>query len=540
MRVYSAEEMRELDRRTVEEAGVPSLILMENAGRAVATAALVCILSADGEDRQTAGDMRRLAPLAAGPPEFSDVWDARVIVVAGTGNNGGDGLVAARHLLDQGIECGIVLAGPVEEITGDARVNLEALIRREANFYEYREEALDAIEYADVIVDALYGTGLRGEMPKEARGFVRAINSSDAQVVAVDIPSGVNADTGKTCEDAVYADVTVTFAALKPGLLMYPGASFAGEVVVADIGIPPALVNMNAERARCIITADEVAAIIGNRMPDSHKGSHGHAGLFAGSTGMVGAAAMSGEAAALAGAGLTTVVTPGGQYPILAARTSAECMTLPIGAGDAFCAEDVDAAIGAASRFDAVAIGCGIGRSEGTQEFVRQLAARLDRRFVLDADGLWALGRDAAKILSEAADRVVLTPHPGEMARLLGTDVVWVQSNRLEAAERAAGEFGCVCVLKGARTIVAHPWGETFFNLTGNHGLAKGGSGDVLTGIIVSFLAQGIPPLDAAVAGVWAHGRAADFAAEGRAKRTISAPDTAAALSEVFRLLGRD
>ena len=158
-------------------------------------------------------------------------------------------------------------------------------------------------------------------------------------------------------------------------------------MVVAGIGIPPTLVNMTAERARYIITADEAAGIISKRMPDSHKGSHGHAGLFAGSTGMVGAAAMSGEAAALAGAGLTTVVTPGGQYPILASRTSAECMTLPIGAGDAFCAEDVDAALSAASRFDAVAIGCGIGRSEGTQEFVRQLASRLDRRFVLTRTG---------------------------------------------------------------------------------------------------------------------------------------------------------
>ncbi len=538
MRIIGAEEMREIDRRACADLGVPSLSLMENAGKAVALAAWSLLQSFTNPEgtTQTSPALECLDDVGREPS--LDQTDFRVVVVCGTGNNGGDGFVAARHLANWGIDCTTLVAGAVGKIQGDALVNYEALRKRGlpvASIEGLNQLAL--LAEADLIIDGLLGTGMRGDLMELARDVVAAMNSSDAPVLSIDIPSGIHTDTGAILGDAVRANVTVTFATPKPAHVLHPGSEYSGSVVVADIGVPAPLIHTCSTRGQFIITPDHIASVIPVRPRDSHKGVYGHAGILAGSTGMVGAARMAAHACSSAGAGLTTVAIPSSQY-IAVATGLTECMTLPIGENaDFFKVSMVEQAMEAVSQWDALAIGCGLGQQETTNEFVRQLLRRITIPAVVDADGLNALGQDAARILQGNTGQTILTPHPGEMARLLGTDASWVQSNRIEAATGAADDFGTICVLKGANTIVAEPHGHLFFNLTGNVGLAKGGSGDTLTGIIVSLLAQGLEPIDAACAGVWMHGKCADFVAEHKAEATILASDCVERLSDVYHLL---
>ncbi|MCC6484221.1 MAG: NAD(P)H-hydrate dehydratase [Armatimonadetes bacterium] len=535
MRVLSADEMRQMDRRSAEEFGVASLVLMENAGRSVARSVWE-LLHAGASEAVASPTLSALHD--AGTLQISSEAHGRVAVVCGTGNNGGDGFVAARYLVSWGLKCTVLLSGSEDKLTGEALANYNALKSLGVAIHTISgQRQYSALRDADVVVDALFGTGLRGELSETATEIVQAMNGSGVPVICIDIPSGVHTDTGQTLGEAVQADVTVTFAAPKPAHLLFPGAALCGRTVVADIGIPSALMNAAAPHAKFLLTPGDVARMIPQRRPNDHKGTFGHAGIFAGSIGLMGAAEMAARSCLATGAGLTSVATPSRQHPILAGKLT-EAMTVPLGKdASVFGVEDVDAALQASQTWDAVAIGCGIGRDPGTVEFVREFVAGLDFPVVIDADGLNALAGKTEETLRRYGQCAVLTPHPGEMARLLGTDVSAVQSNRLEVAAEAADEFGAVCVLKGAHTIVAEPHGRCWFCVTGNVGLAKGGSGDMLTGIIVALLAQGLPPVDAACAGVWIHGKAADIAAGYKAPAAILATDCIAAISDVYRFL---
>lgn len=535
MRVVSVEEMRQMDRRASEEFGVSSLVLMENAGRAVARVAWDIL--------HGSGDAPLLSPTLnllheAGTLLRKPASSGSAALVCGTGNNGGDALVAARYLSNWGVQCTALLAGPEQKLKGDALASYQALQKLGVPVHEMSgQRQYQALRDADVVVDGLFGTGLRGELDEDAADIVGLINSAQAPVVSVDIPSGVQGDTGQVSGPAVQADVTVTFAAPKPAHLIFPGAGLSGRVVVGDIGIPVALMQAASPRAKFLLTRDGVAEMLPKRPEDAHKGTFGHAGILAGSPGLMGAAEMAARSCLAAGAGLTTVATPSAQYPVLAAKLT-EAMTFAVGVDEErFGPGHIDQALEQAEAWDAVAIGCGIGRDPGTFEFVRRFVAEASKPLVIDADALNALAGHAETTPKGSRPAAVLTPHPGEMARLIGTDVESVQSNRVEAATRAADDLGAVCVLKGAHTIVAAPHGRAWFCVTGNAGLAKGGSGDTLTGIIVALLAQGLSPVDAACAGVWIHGKAADLAVENKAPAALLASDCIRAVSDVYRFL---
>lgn len=541
MRVLSADQCREIDRRSAEEFGVPSLLLMENAGRAVARIAHGYLANLLRDDSSTTSPAYLwLDSIATGAPaDLRPAPGARIAIVCGTGNNGGDGFAAARHLANWGFELDVFLAGDPGKISGDAAVNYQAVLKRGIAVNPAEGDGFrEALKNADLILDALLGTGLRGEVMEQAATVIESMLDSGAPVISVDIPSGLHSDTGEVLGVAVYAEITVTFGAVKPGHLLHPGSQHTGRLLVADIGIPTPLLNVNEARGRNIITPQMVRDILPMRPDYSHKGNFGHTGIVAGSVGFSGAACLAALGARAAGSGLTTAAVPEGAYPVVASKLL-DCMASPTGRGASFGKEDAQQVLEMAERWDSVAIGCGMGNTESVREFITELMAGLDIPYVLDADGLNVLGEDAERILRNNCDKGVITPHPGEMARLLGTTVDWVQSNRLEAVGRAADDFGVVCVLKGAHTLIAEPYGRTFFNLTGNSGLAKGGSGDVLAGMIAGLLAQGLSPVEAAVAGAWMHGQSADIAAERVARASMTPEDVIDCLSDVFSILDR-
>ena len=508
MRLVTAQQMRELDRRAAAEGGVPSLLLMENAGRGVFNVACGMLGSTGGK---------------------------RVAVIAGKGNNGGDGYVAAGHLANAGMDVRVYLIGDPAEIKGDAATNLENVRRgRIPLTVVAKREDIPCLREYDLIVDALLGTGIRGEVVGLATKAIAAINSAECPVLAVDVPSGIDADTGGICGVCVKADTTVTFALPKLGLLLYPAAEFVGELTVVEIGIPEAILDDSGSKVS-LATPEFVVERIPERAPDAHKGTFGHLAVLAGSVGMTGAAAMAAEAALRAGVGLVTVGVPESLNDILEVKLT-EAMTLPIpqGAGRHFGLDSVEPALELVARCDAVAIGPGIGRDPETIRFVHDILPRITKPLVIDADGLNALAEDVSTFAKLQAPAVI-TPHPGELARLLGTDAAAIQSKRLEIAVESAARWGVVVVLKGARTIAAEPGGEAFVNPTGNPGMASGGVGDVLTGVIGAFLAQGMSVLDAGVCGAYLHGLAGDLAASEIGEVSLIAGDVLDSLPEAFQ-----
>ena len=508
-KVATAEQMRELDRRAAEDFGVPSIVLMENAGRHVFEA------------------VRELLGSVAG---------RRVTVAAGRGNNGGDGFVAARHLRDAGADVSVLLLADPADVKGDAKANLDILLKTglPVNSIQSASEIESVLIHSHAIIDAIFGTGLRGEVEGLPADVIRAVNASRRPVVAADVPSGLDADTGRIWGVCVSADCTVTFALPKIGLLTYPGAACVGRLIVADIGIPHELYDeINVE------LPDEkwVAARLPGRPPDAHKGTFGTAIVIAGSPGLTGAAAMAAEAALRSGAGLCTLGVPVGLQDIMAAKLT-EVMTrgLPETEGRALSAGALDAALELCEKGTAVVLGCGLGTHPETAEFVRRFVQAVRKPMVVDADGLNCLAGDVRVLEGDHGDLIV-TPHPGEMARLLGTTAEQVQSNRVDTAREAASRFHSIVVLKGARTLIAEPSGRVFINPTGNVGLATGGTGDVLAGAIGGLLAQGLSPFDAAVCGVFVHGRAGDIAAWRIGVAGMIAGDVLRAVPEALREL---
>lgn len=504
MKLVTADQMRRIDAAAIEKHGIPSIVLMENAGRQVADAV---------------GEMLRDDPRA------------RVLIVCGKGNNGGDGLVAARHLLNRGADVQVALLAPGDELRGDAAVNYRIARNIGVPLVEHADEEAVRVttSRAGMIVDAILGTGISGEVQGIARAAIEAVNRSPARVVAVDIPSGINADTGAVCGVAVQADMTVTFALPKLGLAQHPGVQHCGELRVADISIPRHLLESHSLKAN-LVTPGMAADMLPGRHAAMHKGDAGRVLVVAGAGGMTGAAALCAQAAVRAGAGLVFIACPASLNDILEVKCT-EAMTLPLpetderslaaGAGERVLAE--------AGRSDAVALGPGLSQHPETTALVRRLVAQIPVPLVLDADGLNALEGEPGPLRERRAPTVI-TPHPGELARLVGGTAEGIQQDRVDAARRAAEATGAVVVLKGAATVTAEPGGEIWVNSTGNPGMAGGGMGDVLTGMIAAFLAGGAEATGAAVAGVYYHGLAADIAAGESGMRGLAATDVAGAM----------
>jgi ADP-dependent NAD(P)H-hydrate dehydratase / NAD(P)H-hydrate epimerase len=469
-----AAEQRALDEWAIKEKGIPGLELMERAGDGLAD----CVA--------------RAAP------------SGRVTVVCGKGNNGGDGLVCARLLRERGRDVLVLLLGRADELRGDAARNLERLPGEPPQPFDPA-----ALAGSAAVVDAILGTGFGGEAREPAAGAIDAINSvAEAVVIACDVPSGVDASTGEVSGPAVRASVTVTFAAAKPGLWISPGKDHAGEVVVVDIGIPS---GGPGEPAIGLIS-DRVTEGIPRRGRQSTKFAAGSVLVCGGSTGLTGAPSMASEAAARGGAGYVTACVPASLNLIFETRLL-EVMTVPLpDRGGSFEASGAETVLERAERVNALVLGPGIGREDGAFELARTVAARARLPLLLDADGLNAHAGALASLRVREAP-TVLTPHAGELARLLESDSRTIDAHRLASARRAAAEAGAILVLKGDDTLVAHPSGSVAVSRGGAAALATAGTGDVLSGLIGAYLAKAMDPFHAACAGVFVHARAGRLAA---------------------------
>lgn len=488
MHAVTSAEMAELDRRAADEFGIPPALLMENAGRRVAE--VIHTVIAPGS--------------------------RRCVVLAGKGSNGGDGLVAARHLASRGWRTVVLLLAREDEVTGEARRNLSMAREAGVEIVAVNSMALagarERLGEAGVIVDAIFGTGFRGSPMGLAAQLIEAANSAAAPVVAVDVPSGVEADTGVVRGVAITAAATVTMGLPKVGLLLYPGAAHAGTLYVADIGYPPALLH-NLKLATAVPTPEEVAEVLPPRPPDSHKGTYGHVLICAGSVGFTGAPSLCALGALRAGAGLVTLGVGETIYPMVAAR-EVEAMPHPLPDAEGAVTEAAWERLSAlAEACDVLAIGPGLSQRPQVAALMRRVLAEARVPLVLDADALNVLAGQS-EALARCGVPKILTPHPGELARLLDVPTAEVQRDRLGTAREAARRFDAVVVLKGARTVTAAPGGEAFIVPTGNPGMASGGMGDVLTGVIAAFVAQRLPPLTAGWVGAYLHGLAGDLVTE--------------------------
>jgi NAD(P)H-hydrate epimerase len=506
MKIVTSAEMREIDRLSTEKHHIPSLTLMENAGTAVAR----FILRQYREAK-------------------------RVLVICGKGNNGGDGFVAARKLQQAGREVTTILLAAAEEVKGDPEKMLKSLPVAPIGIREPQKvnAVADLCDKAAVIVDAIFGTGFRPPLPELAAKVVAIINSARAPVVSVDVPSGIDSNSfALEQQDACRSNAIVTFTALKPGILF--GAITSGPIVVAAIGSPEDLITSNLG-----IEWNGPPPILSEpRRLNSNKGLYGHALIIGGSRGKSGAPTMSSMGALRMGAGLVTCAVPGGILPIIAAAMP-ELMTESL-------AETTSGAISREAlndnalkevleRKNVVALGPGLGRDPETVHAVRNFVANCSLPLVIDADGLNAF-EGAAQLPDGTKRMLVLTPHPGEMARLIGKNVAEVEGNRIEIARQFAREHRLILVLKGWRTLIANPDGQIWVNTTGNPGLAKGGSGDVLTGMIAGMIAQYPEKIsDAVRAAIYLHGLAADCALTAQTERTMLATDVIAAFPQAFR-----
>jgi hydroxyethylthiazole kinase-like uncharacterized protein yjeF len=483
--VVTAGEMRAIDEETIRDF-LPGLTLMENAGRGVTDELLA---------------------------RFKPTKKDLLVIVCGKGNNGGDGFVVARMLAKKGYRVKAYLAGDPADVKGDAAVNLKKCVKAGILVDSITEKSLTTfdkdLDKAEIIVDALFGTGFEGEPQGLMGEIIEAINDSTAVHVAVDIPSGVNASTGEA-GIAVEADLTVTMALPKIGHLLLPGKTLMGELVVHDIGIPPEVV-MRHDPMTMTLSDFDVISSIAPRPPDAHKWSCGHAVTICGSTGLTGAATLASIAAMRSGCGLVTHIVPRSLNTIMEIKLT-EAMTLPVDDTPAgtFAYKARGAILDFLDKADAVALGPGISTNPETVRLVHYLLPRVGKPCVLDADGINAFAGEAAK-LKDLPFPLVLTPHAGEAARLFGVDKNEITARPIDFARKTAGDLGIIMVLKGAPTVIAEPDGEVFINPTGNQGLATAGTGDVLTGIIAGLLAQGVDPGEAAAAGAYLHGYLGDM-----------------------------
>ena len=514
MRILNTAQMREADRFTIEEIGIPSLVLMENAGRQV------------------------VAAIEAG---YEQQLNGRVAVLCGRGNNGGDGFVVARTLLQRGVEAAVFVLGPLADVRGDARTNLDILGRLGATVVEIADEQSWELHFSEIsqctlVVDAIFGTGLKAPVSGMIETVIADVNASDLPVISVDLPSGLSADTPHLIGDCVDASMTVTLAAPKLPLVLPPGESHAGDVVIADIGIPYEVIDGLDGPHVELLTPEQVREIVQPRAAESHKGDFGRVTVVAGSRGKTGAAYLAGMGALRSGAGLVTVGTAASCLPVIASMAP-ELMTEPLPEDDGGTAagEAVERVLGLAQ--DVIVCGPGLGRAPGVRDLVQSLVERASVPLVLDADAITVMASDPGRLAGTEERDVIITPHPGEMARLLGTQIEDVQANRLQVATDFATTHRLYVVLKGHRTVIATPEGRVFINPTGNPGMATGGTGDVLAGMIGAWLAQLLDAEAACRLAVFLHGVAGDIAEAHEGQVGMTATDLLGHLGAALKQL---
>ncbi|MBN1779515.1 NAD(P)H-hydrate dehydratase [bacterium] len=506
--LVTAAEMRELDRLAIEKHGIPGLVLMEHAAAAVA---------------------------AAADDILEGKTDSRIALFCGKGNNGGDGLAAARLLDQMGYDLTVFVCADPQEIKGDARENYQVVKKLNLDICVLKKpEQLNRIGEYDLLIDALLGTGIAGEVKGFLADVIEWMNGYGAPILAVDIPSGIHADTGQFEGMCIEADATVTFGAMKRGLVFSPARELTGEIEVADIGIPAQAMLSIPFLCRM---ADETDCR--ERLPVrpafAHKGDFGKTAVIAGSPGMTGAAALTSLGALKAGCGLVILGCPEGLNDILEVKLT-EVMTraLPETAKGTLSPGAWDSITELNQWADVLAVGPGLSRDSETAKTIQRIVHECHLPLVLDADGLNAF-ENRADLLKQHAGPLICTPHHGELARIAQCPVHEIDRDPVAAAGKWATELGCVLVLKGAPTVIGDPGGHIFVNSSGNSGMATGGSGDVLTGLITGLLAQGCSALDAAVCGVYLHGLAGDLAAEADSEPSILAGDILKHVGPAFR-----
>jgi len=524
MLAISRSEAKKLDEWAINEIGIPELLLMENAGRSVVQTVLKEAVSAK-----------------------------KICVVAGKGSNGGDGFVAARTFLSKGFDVEVFLLSRVVDVKGGAKTNLELAKKLGISVTELTDEkdiaSLETfLETSDVVIDAMFGVGFEGELKGIFSTVADAINISGAKVFSIDIPSGIDSDSGSSGKVAVKADVTVTFTYPKKGMLTYPAIDNVGKLVVAEIGIP--LINplepkrkgikagegTKPKSSEEVIDSEIVAALIPKRKPSSHKGSCGEVLIIAGSRNMTGAAVMAARSALRVGAGLVKLGVPEG----LEARISPdipEVITVPLSSTKDFSlsAKALGQIVELSKSADCVAVGPGISTNPETVDLVKAiLSSGIKKDIILDADALNSVADDPS-LLKKSKSNLILTPHPGEMSRLTGMSVEEIQGKRREVAKSFAAEHQIVLVLKGAVSVIAGPDGRSILNITGNPGMATAGMGDVLTGAIAGLAAQGLNSYDSAISAVFIHGMAGDVVASIKGEHGIMATDLTESLPYVIK-----
>jgi NAD(P)H-hydrate epimerase len=502
MRILSAAQMREADRFTIEEIGIPSLVLMENAGRQV-----VAAIEAAYEEQLT----------------------GRVGVLCGRGNNGGDGFVVARTLVQRGIDTAVFVLGALADVRGDARTNLDILGRLGLTVVEIADQQSWELHFSEIsectlLVDAIFGTGLRTPVSGMLETVIADVNGAGIPIVSIDIPSGMSADTPHLIGDCITASMTVTLAAPKVPLVLLPAEARAGDIVIADIGIPYEVIDGLEGQHLELLTPEQLRELVQPRASDSHKGDFGRVTVVAGSLGKTGAAYLSAMGALRSGAGLVTVATPAACLPIVAAMAP-QFMTEPLGAAGSLTvtAAAVDRVLELSQ--DVVACGPGLGRSDDVAEFMRTLLDRSTVPLVLDADAITVMAEEPGRVMGRDDRDVIITPHPGEMARLVGAAIEDVQANRIEIASDFATTHRVYVVLKGHRTLLATPAGRVYINPTGNPGMATGGTGDILTGMIAAWLAQLLDAEAACRLAIFLHGSAGDLAEAETGQVAMTATD---------------
>jgi len=498
--VANTHQMRECDRVTIHDIGLPGMVLMENASRAVAESASEML---DG-----------------------NVSGSRIIVFCGKGNNGGDGFAVARYLQNAGAELTLYLLGSKISLSGDAKLNCQLFQKLGGKVTEVKSmENLPLPDFdCNLIIDGLLGTGFKGKTRELYAAAIQQINQINAPVLSIDIPSGVDGNTGQTAGEAVLANRTVTFGLLKRGLMLSPGKELSGQAIVTDIGIPPQVVK--AQNINCrLIEVDDVSRLIPLRHPSSHKRDVGIVYLLAGSPGMTGAATLAARGAIRSGAGLTAVGIPSSLNKIMEVKLT-ETMTqgLPETEFGYLSSAALPHVTQLLEWADVLGIGPGLGRNVETGKLLEGILNYINIPIVIDADGLNLLA-DNPQLLELLPPNCVLTPHPGEFNRLSGVSMDDISADRLKAVAEFAVKWKVIVVLKGSPTITASPDGKLFLNPTGNAGMATGGSGDVLTGIVAGLIAQGLNPLTAAWTGVYIHGRAGDMASLNKGQHGMLAGD---------------
>lgn len=505
LKILSGKQMREIDRKAIEELKIPGIILMENAGRSVCEQVIEIIDSTKNEINS-------------------------VLVICGKGNNGGDGFVAARHLIENNIQTTVISIAMKDNLSASALIN-HNILEHFAEIIYFEEIGLDKlrnmVSESGIIIDAILGTGLNSPVKGNIKDIINSVNEyAEDFIVAVDIPSGINSDTGEIMDVAIVADYTITFHAIKSGLVNYPGAKYSGETIVSPIGIPEFLTE-GADFNSRLITENYIHNTLPIRQESSHKGTFGKVFNVAGSAGMTGAAYLCALSSLKAGAGYSILAAPQSIVPIISSMTP-EIVYVSLDETDekAVSERALDKALEKSRDADIYLIGPGLGTDKSTIEFVSQFIQQLTDRgksIIADADALNCLALRENNFYLQSNS--LITPHPKELSRLMNIPVEEILKDRIKYARIAAEKFNTIVVLKGAHTVIAEPNGNIYINPTGNSGLATAGSGDVLSGMIAGFAAQGLNLKDAAIVGVYLHGLTGDIAAKELTEYSLTAAE---------------